>query len=705
MMWVRAAFAGAWVVVQGCDPAATLPPVVPEPAEALRPPDLRGDVPAAAKVVDYEIHAHLDTETHQVRGTVKILWHNRSRQRIASIPLHLYMNGFRAEDTAWMLESRGQHRSTRQGDDGQWGYIDLKAVRQSSRGRDIDLQQHEHSAPGQDLAWHESDDPSLATVTLPSPVEPGEAVVIELEFVTQLPEVFARTGYADTFHMVAQWFPKPGVLQPDGTWQAHVFTLNAEFFADFGDYDVHLDVPTGTVVGATGILVTSGPGEPGRQLLHYHAEMVHDFAWTADPKFLVHDSEWRGIRIRQLMRPEHIADAERHREALTVTLESMQHRFGAYPWSTITIVHPPEAAKGAQGMEYPTLFTTTPVWHPPAWLALFGLQEHMSGSFTTIHEFGHQYFQGLLASDEAAQPWLDEGLNTTANMLTLADWRGPNPWLVKLGNQTFYLDSLLRGSLDAASTLDPIDAPAETYRALLGTYGDVVYRKTAAMLLTLRRLAGADRFDAAFKRYATTWRFRHPTGNDLTDTFLRDLGPTIDLGPGPTGDRVHLDLADYFDQALHQVAGVEFRLEIVQNRRRAGQAGWYRDDHGTLVQRPLPDDAKQPVTSLADEVVEGVVVVRRTGEFRLPVELAIEFADGTRERVWWAGQTRYHIFTWPGRRIRSAELDPDKILLLEHRRYDNVHYAEEFRPADGVSEPVRALTEAAALATLGGLSL
>jgi hypothetical protein len=127
------------------------------------------------------------------------------------------MNAFRADDTAWMLEARGSHRGARQGKDGLWGFVDLKGARLLGRGEVADFKQLEGvRGPVTDLPWKEEADPSLATVTLASPVRPGESVVVELEFLTQLPEVFARTGYAGDFHMLGQWYPKLGVLGPTG---------------------------------------------------------------------------------------------------------------------------------------------------------------------------------------------------------------------------------------------------------------------------------------------------------------------------------------------------------------------------------------------------------------------------------------------------------------------------------------------------------
>lgn len=703
----QAALAFLLATAAACDPPAPISAPVPEPTAALRPPELRGTVPAAARITDYVLDARLDADKHQVAGTVRITWRNTGATAVDRLPLHLYMNAFRADDTAWMLEARGSHRGARQGKDGLWGYIDLKAARLLGRGAAADFKQPEGvRGPTTELAWKEEADPSLATVTLPTPVGPGEAVVVELEFLTQLPEVFARTGYAGDFHMLGQWYPKLGVLGPDGRWQAQVFTLNAEFYADFGDYEVHLDVPEAVVVGATGILVAADPPADGRKQLHYRAEMVHDFAWAADPKFVELGAQWKDIRIRQLVRPDRAADAPRHLEALITTLESMEARFGPYPWSTITVIHPPADASGAQGMEYPTFFTTSDIIRIPLWVRLFGVEERMSGLFTTIHEFGHQYFQGLLASDETAQPWLDEGLNTTSNMLVLADWHGEHAWIARVGRHGVGIDDFLRGSLDHEAALDPVDAPADTYRAVTGSYGDTVYRKTGALMLTLRRLVGPDRFDPAFKAYTLAWRFRHPSGDDLVSTLRQQIGELVTLeGKSPDGRPVRLNLADYFQQALHTVHEVDFALHLVKNQRRAGAAGWHRDEHGGLVLREAPEDRELPVRQLPDDQVEAIVVAHRVGEFRVPVELEVEFSDGTRERQLWDGQDRYQIFTWPGRRLRAARLDPDNKLLLEARRLDNHRAAPEFAPADGLSRPVGDLGEALTLTLLGGLSL
>ncbi|MCA9687633.1 MAG: hypothetical protein KC457_36070, partial [Myxococcales bacterium] len=191
------------------------------------------------------------------------------------------------------------------------------------------------------LAWAEGEDPSVATLTLDAPVGPGADVTVELDFLTQLPRVFARTGHADDFHMVAQWYPKLAVLDPRDGWRNHVFTLHSEFYADFGDYTVELDVPANQIVGATGVRV-SDEVVGDRRKLRYEAEMVHDFAWVADPDFVERWGEYEGIRIRQLIQPEHAQQSlvDVGAEEATSALQSL--RFGPYAWSTLTIINAPK---------------------------------------------------------------------------------------------------------------------------------------------------------------------------------------------------------------------------------------------------------------------------------------------------------------------------------------------------------------------------
>lgn len=727
--------------VSGCDddePPSF--PVIDEPEQALRPESVRGVIPESAHVVDYWIDARLDERAHEIHGTLRMAWRNRTSRSVDRLPLHLYMNAFRAEDSAWMADARGKHRGQKFARD-RWGFVEVSRVELVARNPEqpqIVLEQTP-AQPGVPLSYSEDADPSTMTVTLPESVGPDESVVLELEFTTRLPQVFARTGYYGDFHMAGQWFPKIGVLEEQGGWQAHTFGLFSEFYADFGDYEVFLDVPSDYVVGASGVRVDEQQPSEGRKRLHYRAQMVHDFAWVADPNFIEHWGEYDGIRIRQLIYPKYVDDADTHLEAQKQTLASMEARFGNYPWSTITIVHAPEGADGAGGMEYPTLYTTGNIADSklPQWL----LHERMSGVFTTVHEFGHQYFQGLFASNEHAQPWLDEGMNTTANQLVYWDAYGEDPWIAELLGQPLTTKDVLSLSMLRGADLDPLDQPADRFDPVVKSYGTVTYQKTAAVMLTLRELCGRAPWDRAMARYAELARFAHPDGalleRVLVDEIGGERGRLALVGDGGPGT-VWLDVQDYLDQGLRGAAIADFRLLEVGNRRLLGDAGWHR----AAADQPLPpeppqaviateralaglfgyapplgppeltlnetsDDWDKDTTKLDDERVEGFVVVQRRTSFRVPVEVLVEFSDGERSTLMWDGQADHHRFDFPGRRVTMAIVDPRMQVLIEARKLDNAAWAkaDEDPPNEPLSGWLGDINEATNLAVLGSLGI
>jgi hypothetical protein len=678
-----------------CDAAPPPGPRVPEPTSALRAPTVTGPIPAAAKVLDWDIRARLDETDHRVQGTARLRWRNTSRVAVSRMPFHLYMNGFRAEDTAWMQDSRGEHRGYQARERGAWGYIDVTQV--ARVGAEVPGVEASRTS----LRWAESRDPSLMEVELDRPVAPGETIELEVAFDTLLPEVFARTGHAGRFHMVGQWYPKPGVLGPDGTWHAHTFTFHSEFFADFGDYDVELDVPADMVVGATGI-ETASVTEGDRKRITWRAEMVHDFAWAADPSFVEYTREHDGVKIRQLLPPVLAKDAAAHEAAQIAALDSMQPRYGSYPWSTITIVHPPREAQGAGGMEYPTFYTTSEIYDGGPALALLGVEERISGVYTTVHEFGHQYFQGLLASDEHTQPWVDEGMNTFTNAIVLEDLHGTDGWLFRVGELGMTAADILRMSGHGARNLQIVDQPADAFSPVVGGYGTTVYRKTAALMMTLRNLVGHAAFDAALAKYAGEYRFGHPTGADLERVLVDSLGDTVAVAHAdpdvPGSGEVRLDVRRFLEQALRTTDAVDFRVHAIVNRRALGHAGWRRNAEGVLVggEPPIADDAEgAPGT-------EGVVVVHRAGDFEVPVEIEVELADGTIAWRVWSGRTRVRTFVFD-QPVRRARLDPAGKLWLESRRLDNHRFAPGVDFEDGISKPVGDVAESVAIALLVGV--
>jgi hypothetical protein len=506
-----------------------------------------------------------------------------------------------------------------------------------------------------------------------------------------LPKIFARSGYVGTFHAVTQWFPKIGVFDcspasgadPAGCrWRAEPYHGNTEFFADYGVYDVELDVPQGYQVGATGVLVSSSieGTEPGRQRLSYHAEDVHDFAWMADPRFVVIDDsisdEWGSVAVRLLSRPGMESMNPRHLFATREGLLELERRFGVYPYGNVTVVLPPADGMGAGGMEYPTLFTSVAVSLPGG----IHLVEDV-----TAHELGHQYFYGIVGSDEVEEAFLDEGLNETFTDWALDRMFGPRCSAVDfLGVCLSMVDEEWIGYRGAVRRA-PIATPG--YRFPKNTYGAVTYAQTATTMRTLERYLGPARMEAGLRHYVDRYRFHHPHRGDFTAAFNQGAGE---------------DLGWFWDQALTSTRVADYKVLSAASVPHRPAAGLWdcpppplsaQDPEVRLLVQEAQDaacagqppgrhefdpehDKRYEKPKLHDSEVE----VQRLGEFLFPVTIRMTFEDGSEVREHWdlkeqqaAGPVRVRRYRYPRRPspLLRVEIDPEQALVLDEKRLNN----------------------------------
>jgi hypothetical protein len=486
----------------------------------------------------------------------------------------------------------------------------------------------------------------VAEVLLPRSVEPAETLSVSIDFVSRLPRVSARTGYKGDFFFVAQWFPKIGVLEERG-WNCHQFHATSEFFADFGDYDVSIDVPSRYrgKVGATGERVEERNAAGDRVVYRFRQQSVHDFAWTADPSYRVLRDRFRepgiaDVELTLLLQPEHGRQASRHFEAVKAALAGYGRVLGPYPYRTLTLVDPPWGARGAGGMEYPTLITCG------TWLA--APRSVQSPESVTIHEFGHQYFYGLLASNEFEEPFLDEGFNTYMTARVLQARYGPNRPVLSVFGYRVPLGLEMHHPVDgnrryfAVATEDLLAIPAWKFRNR-EVYGAHVYSKTALMLATLERLIGTARMDRALRLYADRWRFRHPTSAD----WIRSLNDS-------TGEDW-----TWFFQRVFSSGTVDYGIEEATTAPSQAPRGRF-------------DEEKPPQNLARPAGYDSLVTVRRLGEVALPVEILLRFEGNRTWRGAWDGEARWkRLRIERGPRLIEATVDPDAKLLLDTDRTNN----------------------------------
>ena len=619
--------------------------------------------PVAPPVVEYTLQATLDGTTSTIDGQEKVLWRNPSGDAVRELCFHLYLNAFKNNRSIFARESGGQLRGDRAGakpDD--WGWIDVVSIVNEGGfdlkpgakfiqpdGYPFPAAAGKAASPARPAggvavqAVQAVQDETVLVVPLPAPVPPHGQVTLSIGFRSKLPRVFARTGHVRDFHLAGQWFPKLGVYEPagmrgraSGGWNCHSFHANSEFYADFGRYDVTLTVPEKYVVGATGVRVSEGK-TGDRALYHYTADNVHDFAWTADPRFLVHEfrfdpardvpAGWsvraarelgrseaeialRPVSVRLLLQPEHRRARDRYVRSTKEAISFYGLWYGAYPYETLTIVDPPEDGLGAAGMEYPTFITGGVT----SWLLRWPFARVRLIEDVIIHEFGHQYWYGMVGSNEFEESWLDEGINTDSEYRLMELAYGGR--FVELpGGLVADLTSIAHGGYAALPNLDPIRRFAFAF-ASGASYGVNSYMKTGLFLAQLRRDLGTETFARAMRAYFEQWSFRHPSTSDFFDVFERVC---------------RCDLSGYRRNLVEGTSRLDWSVVSAKSEAEPGDGGVFDGPKGRITYekgRPVhPKGADRGPRQ--KEIFETVVLFGNRGEWAHGAAARLVFEDGT----------------------------------------------------------------------------
>jgi hypothetical protein len=608
--------------------------VVPMPVVDKTPPWIAPGKPPPS-VASYTIQATLDAGSHQVRGRETLTWVNSGKDPVNELAFHLYMNAFKNEDSVFMRESRGKMRGAKAARHG-WGWIELNAISVDG-GPDATAKLR---YPGPDK------DETVVELPLDAPLPPGGTVNVTVLFEVQLPEVFARTGYKGDFHMVGQWFPKIGVRVGEPgkeRWHCEPFHLMSEFFADFGNYDVTLTVPDTHVVAATGVLVEARDNQDESRVLRYKAEGVHDFVWMADPFMeLVKANAHTGhgpVDVWVYSRPEQSEFAERHLAAAVASVEGFSKMVYPYPWARMTVIDPPKDAEdGAGGMEYPTLVTT-------AADSVFTPDGVRLPEYVTVHEVGHNWFQGILASNEVDEAWLDEGMNDYADAVLMDRLYGAEVSLLEWGPFRAGIGPA-RAALSGPyrEMPDPIAQRSfefNDYRS----YGRVTYSKTASAMATLEHAVGREKFLAALRAYGAEMAFKHPTEADLVRILEREIGQELDW---------------FLQPALHSTGAADLRVRDISCRlKRASRGVFGRGGHRKVVDADPAPDAPYHCE----------ILVANLGTVPVPVEVELVFDNGRRELKRWNDRgegPRWHRFEVDDPEpVVEVVIDPRNLVSLD----------------------------------------
>jgi hypothetical protein len=599
-------------------------------------------LPLSERITGYKLDIKLDTDAKTVSGNMAAFWVNKSSDTVPDIRMHLYMNAFRSNRTTFYKEWGG---SPGQRDRDQ-GWIEIRSFTDEN---DVDL------IPMMDYICPDDgnmEDKTVIRVMLPEPAVPGDTIFVKIDFETKLPSRIIRTGYNDDYYFIAQWFPKFGVYEPAGMrfattggWNCHQFHARSEFYADHSVYDVTVTLPSDYVTGSGGMLISETfNGKMKTQV--FRAEDIVDFAWTAWPGYAVFNDMWKHVNITLLLPKDRIKQVKRQFTAVKHALEYLDEYVGSYPWPYLTIVDPPLKGDGAGGMEYTTLFTSESSYLIPEPLH--------NPERVTIHEFGHAYFMGILASNEFEEPWLDEGVNTF--------------WEERIIDHYYKSDTgavnhhLLSIPDYASSRLSYVRSPARqavsnaelSWDYPYGTYDMMSYLKTATWLHTLMGIVGEETMDNVFREYYKRWAFKHPSGKD----FINTVNEVVRIDHG---EQFGNDMNWFFDQTLYGTGICDYKVFGISNRK-------YRKPEGKT------ESADKEVNDWPniDSLYTAKAQLERIGEIMLPVDVLIHFTNGEEVLEKWDGKERFKDFSYTGyREIQWVKIDPEFKIRMDVNYINN----------------------------------
>ena len=528
--------------------------------------------------VNYRITARLDDTKDMLSGEVSLEYINHSPDTLPFLYFHLWANAFRNRTTAF-AQQQIRNRTTR-------FYF----------AKDSDLGYYESIdflANGETLSWSlDPENPDIARVDLPQGLTPGERTTLVIPFQMKVPESFSRLGHVGQSYQFTQWYPKPAVYDREG-WHPMPYLDMGEFYSEFGSFDVEITLPANYVVAATGTLQTeseqqflrdqvaatrrwleTGPPEkvdrktvqlrdtfPSSseewKTIRYTAERVHDFAWFADKRFHVLDGSVELASGRSVHTWVFFSYAESWLWKDAVSYVNRSVRFysdcvGEYPYPQATAVMSALSAGG--GMEYPMI-------------TVIGTSGNAKALDMVItHEVGHNWFYGILASNERDHPWMDEGINTyyehryseTYYGKELLEEMAPKFLVKNLDYSIGELGYLLQARRHCDQAPETTSNEFKNLNYWLGAY-----EKPGKAFRHLEGYLGRETFDRAMQAYYREWQFRHPRPQDVKQVLEQETGRSLDwLFEG------YLFSNEKMDYAIRHIRKESDSLEVtVKNRR------------------------------------------------------------------------------------------------------------------------------------------
>jgi hypothetical protein len=515
--------------------------------------------------VEYSMDVKLDVKTHKVNGTQKLVYYNNSKDTLTKVYYHLFFNAFQPGSmmdvrsrTIMDPDPRVMDRIAKLSD-AEIGYQRIESLKQD----------------GKEVVWVVNG--TILEVKLVKPILPNTKTTFDMKFEAQVPIQIRRSGRDSRegiAYSMTQWYPKMAEYDFRG-WHAYQYVAR-EFHGVWGDFDVKITIDPSFVIGGTGVLqnpdkVGHGYETKGMKVTrpagdltwHFSAKNVIDFAFAADPDYTHETSQVPNGPLLHFFYQKGDKTSENWSQLKNFSVkhfEFMNATFGKYPYETYSIIQ-----GGDGGMEYPmcTLITG----------------ERNLGSLVGVmaHEVAHSWYQGVLASNEALYPWIDEGFTDFASQESESSMGGRDTQKSHEGSYSAYF-ALVRSGLQ-----EPISQHSDHYNTNRA-YGTAAYAMGTVFLHQLKYVTGTEVFYKAMRQYYNTWKFKHPEPNDFIRIMEKQSG---------------LQLSWYMNYWVNTTKRIDYGIKTVIEK----EGSTY-------------------------------ITLERLGDFPMPIDLMVTYKDGSTELIY-----------------------------------------------------------------------
>lgn len=516
--------------------------------------------------VAYTIQATLNDTAHTLSAYEEVVYVNNSPHTLDHIYFHLWPNAYKNNSTALAKQLLWQ------------GKTDLYFSKPEERGYIDSL---DFKVNGEKISWtYDAEHIDICKLQLAKALRPGDSIVISTPFFVKIPDAkFSRLGHTWQAYYMTQWYPKPAVFDRHG-WHPMPYLDQGEFYSEFGSFDVRITLPENYYLAATGDRIDADeemaqlrrrveetrrylsdssfsesnrfpPSAKKNKTVRFVQVWVHDFAWFADKRFYVMQSDaelphsHRTVTTWAFFTPANARLWQKAVDYVGSATVFYSQMLGDYPYRHVTAVDGSIMAGG--GMEYPNI------------TVIGAAANAIELDMTIAHEVGHNWFYGILASNERDQPFMDEGLNSYYEQRYLREKYPRHKFAAMMGLDTslklfnlhkvplwkyhelsFY--SAYRSGKD-----QPINLKSEEFTS--ANYGNVVYSKSALVMDYLADVMGRESFDAAMQEYYRNNRFTHPEPANLMEVLSQYAGK---------------DLSSFQKYMLESTARIDYRLKHVK---------------------------------------------------------------------------------------------------------------------------------------------